>query len=198
MIALSTDYRLGKRAFVVLACRSTIIAIFLFIIAVILLLSGPALIEIVNKIIIAASGQNDATVNSSHLVFFAIAVVFLLSFLIFAIGVFINYLQYNFFTFRFEEFDIKLKKGIFNISETSIPYRQIQDVDVTRDIFYRMFGVSRLVLLTAGHDDPGDDDNSDTVFDPIDNSLAEDIRLLLQQKIGVQIVESQADAKQSQ
>ncbi len=117
-------------------------------------------------------------------------VLLLIAFIMFVIGYGISRLKYKNYTFTLEEFDIKLKKGLFNIEEVSLPYRQIQSVDITRSLAYRFFGVSRLVMITAGNeDDKKDHDETDTVFDPIDADLAEEVRQTLQRKIGVQIIE---------
>lgn len=58
-------------------------------------------------------------------------------------------------------------------------------------MYYRNYTISRLVIITAGEDDNKGamGESTDSVFDPIDADIAEEIRSLLQKKIGVQIVE---------
>lgn len=100
-------------------------------------------------------------------------------------------MYYRNYTFTLEDYGIKMKKGIFYTKEISIPYRQIQNVNVNRSMIYQMFRISRLVIITAGEDDNKGamGESTDSVFDPIDADIAEEIRSLLQKKIGVQIVE---------
>ncbi len=69
---------------------------------------------------------------------------------------------------------MKIKRGILNKEEVAIPYRQIQDVDIRRDISFQMLGLSRIVILTAGHEDnekPGDDD-TEGILPALDKDLA--------------------------
>jgi uncharacterized membrane protein YdbT with pleckstrin-like domain len=72
----------------------------------------------------------------------------------------------------------------------------MQNVDVTRPLVYRLFGISRLVVLSAGHEQAGEGDQTDTVFDPIDSEVAEEIRVLLGRRIGVQVIEHETEADQ--
>jgi uncharacterized membrane protein YdbT with pleckstrin-like domain len=89
---------------------------------------------------------------------------------------------------------MKMRRGVTNQRVISIPYRQIQAVNVVRSLAYRFFGVSKLVMITAGHDDPGTNEEADTVLDPIDKDTAEEIRVFLERKIGVQVIEGAVQA----
>ncbi len=73
--------------------------------------------------------------------------------------------------------------------ETSIPYRQIQNIDIQRDLAYQAFNLSRLVILTAGHDDekPGDD-QSEGILPALDKDLAEWLQTELLTRANVQKV----------
>jgi len=119
-----------------------------------------------------------------------ISVIVFIAIILACIGAIVALLQYRFFTFKLDEFDIRLRKGIFTIQEITIPYRQMQNVDVVRNLLYRIFGISRLVIMSAGQDDdPYDKAVTSTIFDPIEKDIAEEIRRLLERRIGVQIVE---------
>ncbi len=119
-----------------------------------------------------------------------ILIIIFLAIILGCLGALIALLKYRFFTFTVEEFDLRLKKGIFNIEEITIPYRQMQNVDVVRSLLYRIFGISKLIIMSAGHDeDPTDEATTSTVFNPIDRNLAEEIRTLLERRIGIQIIE---------
>jgi len=123
-----------------------------------------------------------------------IPALFFLAVILGCLGIIINILQYKFFVFTIEEFGLRLKKGVLNIEEIVIPYRQMQNIDVTRPLIYRLFGISRLVIFSAGHEQVGEPEQTDTVFDPIDCELAQKIRELLGRRIGVQVVEHESEA----
>ena len=142
-----------------------------------------------------ASNTTTAAHVISSLVSFIAVIVLVVAVILFIIGYTIARLQYRNYTFTLEEYDLKLKRGIFDIEEVSIPYRQIQSVDITKPFVYDLFGVCRLVLMTAGHEEADAKDESDTVFDPIDKDIAVEIRELLQKRIGVQIIVSDPSKK---
>ncbi len=57
--------------------------------------------------------------------------------------------------FKYWEFEVKdneiiLQYGIINRIKTLIPYSKIQHIDVQQSIIERIYGLSRLILYTAG------------------------------------------------
>ena len=89
---------------------------------------------------------------------------------------------------------LKIKRGILNKEEVAIPYRQIQDVDIRRDISFQMLGLSRIVILTAGHEDdakPGDDD-TEGILPALDKDLAEWMQAELLKRANIQKVTEEA------
>jgi len=97
---------------------------------------------------------------------------------------------YSRYKFCLGDDSLKIKRGILNKEEVAIPYRQIQDVNIKRDLSFQMFGLSRLVILTAGHDDdekPGDDE-SEGELPAIDADLAEWLQAELLKRANVQKV----------
>jgi uncharacterized membrane protein YdbT with pleckstrin-like domain len=120
---------------------------------------------------------------------FALFVIFLLLSLLIAWLIYINY------KFCLGEDSLRIKRGILNKEEIAIPYRQIQDVDIDRDLTFRMMGVSRIVILTAGHEDPrgsGDDPlergQSEGYLPALDRDLAEWLQAQLLKRTNVQKV----------
>jgi len=116
------------------------------------------------------------------------AIFFLLSF-------FIAWLIYINYKFCLGEDSLKIKRGILNKEEIAIPYRQIQDVDIDRDLSFRMMGLSRIVILTAGHedsrdsgDDPLERGQSEGYLPALDCDLAEWLQAQLLQRTNVQKV----------
>ena len=63
---------------------------------------------------------------------------------------------------------LKIRRGILSKEEIAIPYRQIQDVDIEQNISDRLWGVARLAILTAGHEEAkeGEEDDSEGIFPP--------------------------------
>lgn len=83
-----------------------------------------------------------------EIVFFAI---FIISF---GVGFISSYLTYKNHLFCLATDAFKIKRGVFTQIETAFPYRQIQNVEIERKLIFRMLGLSKLVIITAGHDNP--------------------------------------------
>ncbi len=115
---------------------------------------------------------------------------------VFAITFFIGWLTYRNFKFSLGDDSLKIKKGVFEKEEVAIPYRQIQDVDIERDLSFQMLGLSRITILTAGQEDKkdeavdeeDDDDKSEGVLPAIDQGLAEWLQAELLKRANVQKV----------
>jgi uncharacterized membrane protein YdbT with pleckstrin-like domain len=58
--------------------------------------------------------------------------------------------QYLSFSYSLDEHSLKVKTGIIDIHEDAIPYRQVQDINIRRNLLYRLFGLSRLIILSGG------------------------------------------------
>ena len=189
MIIPNKEYRLGTRSFMVSSLRNVFAAIVMFLVAIFLSAMSGIFISTGNSLFESYSPSTGGNIiDITPYVFMAISLIFFLSFLIFIVGLIISWLSYENFTFNFKEFEIRLKKGIINKEEVSIPYHQAANVHVDRNLLYQLFGVSRLVINTDGVDDSGSGEEEAT-FDPIDKRLAEQMQALLQSRIGVQIVE---------
>jgi uncharacterized membrane protein YdbT with pleckstrin-like domain len=195
MIPTNQEQRLGRRTWHLLLMRNVSAALGFILLAVIFGLAKdfiakglPGFLTLNVKNLMATQQAIGAIVSIIALCLLGIGV------LLFVYGYIVSRLHYRNFTFTLEEYGIKLKKGIFDIKEISIPYRQIQNVDVSKSLAYQFFGVSRLVIITAGQDDDKSGDETESVFDPIDSDIAEEIRMILQKRIGVQVVEDENQA----
>ena len=100
----------------------------------------------------------------------------------------ISWFVYNHYKFFLGEDSLKIKRGILDKEEIAIPYRQIQDVDIERSLNFQMFGLSRIVILTAGHEDEKPQAESEGILPAIDKDLAEWIQAQLLQRANVQKV----------
>lgn len=84
---------------------------------------------------------------------------------------------------------LKIRKGVFTKQETAIPYRQIQNVEVERSFNQQLCGVSKVVVVTAGHDDTTTDQNeSKAVLETIDKELATALQEELLKRAGIERV----------
>ena len=84
---------------------------------------------------------------------------------------------------------LKIRRGVFSREEVAIPYRQMQDVDIEQNLTDRFWGVCRLVILTAGHEDePQPEGESEGILPVIDKTLAEQLQAELLRRADVQRV----------
>jgi uncharacterized membrane protein YdbT with pleckstrin-like domain len=103
--------------------------------------------------------------------------------------VLISWLTYINYTFAITDFALKIRRGVLSREEIAIPYRQIQDVDITQDISYRLLGLSELVILTAGNqEDKVPDDETEGVLPVLDSKLAKQIQTELLERANIQTV----------
>ena len=96
--------------------------------------------------------------------------------LLFALALLITSIDYFTFYFMIDNSGLCIKKGLVDKQEISIPYKQIQDIDIDRPFIYQMFGVCRLNILTAGQDSDHDNDPTEANFPIIDKDLAYNLR----------------------
>lgn len=80
--------------------------------------------------------------------------------------------QYAAYEFMLDEHALKMRSGILNIQIEAIPYRQMQNVDIERNILFRALGVSRIVILTAGTEDTKTGNESQGIIPVLDKHLA--------------------------
>jgi putative membrane protein len=109
---------------------------------------------------------------------------------VFAITLLVAWLIYKNYKYCLGDDSLKVKRGILNKEEVAIPYRQIQDVDLRRDLTFQMIGLSEIVIITAGHDEdekPGDDD-TEGILPAVDKDLAEWLQAELLKRANVQKV----------
>ena len=79
-----------------------------------------------------------------------IGVVLFLPLLVIAGGY--QYLYWKNYNFYFEGGDLKIESGVITKNKLDIPVRRIQDIDVKRGIFQRIFSIAQVNIKTAGGD----------------------------------------------
>jgi membrane protein YdbS with pleckstrin-like domain len=66
------------------------------------------------------------------------------------LAVFYAHRKYLAWGFEMREDHLYLKHGVFKKVETMVPFVRIQHVDTQRNVLERIFGISRVVVYTAG------------------------------------------------
>jgi uncharacterized membrane protein YdbT with pleckstrin-like domain len=101
----------------------------------------------------------------------------------------ITWFVYSRYKYCLGDNSLKIKRGLLNKEEVSIPYRQIQDVDIKRDLSFQIMGLSRILILTAGHEDERPEgDESEGILPALDSALAEWMQAELLKRANVQKV----------
>jgi membrane protein YdbS with pleckstrin-like domain len=103
----------------------------------------------------------------------ALLLLFLLTFVGSLLVAAVQYIAYE---FMLDEHALKIRSGILNLQIEAIPYRQMQNIDIERDIIYRILGISRLVILTAGTEDANSDNESEGIIPALDKNVAHEIQ----------------------
>jgi len=190
MLIVGQPQNLGRRTMMLILTRRTAIGFVVFICSIILAFSGPGIAYALASLISLGGQSNTSAITdiSNYVASFSVMAL-LASVILILVGIIIGLIQYRNHVFVLEEFNIKFRTGIFDKSEVSIPYRQIQDINLVRTVMHRIFGVSRLLMITAGREDAKTQNKSDTIFDPVDADLADEIQKFLEHKIGIQVVE---------
>lgn len=104
------------------------------------------------------------------------------------LAIFIGWLVYVNYKFMLTEDALKIERGIFSKEEVAIPYRQIQDVDVDKPFVFRIMGLSKLIILTAGHEDKNAGDQSEGIIPAIDSGLADKLQAELLKRADIEVV----------
>ncbi len=177
------NQRLGFRALVVYIIKGVLPGVVLLFLTFIVLSAKNTLINI----FIGSGYTGSDSINK--IILFLIGGFYILSFLILVLGVTINLLHYIGCRFGMDDYGFKLHRGIISRDEVSIPYRQIQDVNVDQSIFGRIIGVGKLIILTAANNEKEKHgEESEVVLGTIDISIAKSLQKQLIEKSSIQLV----------
>jgi putative membrane protein len=161
--------------------------------AFILLILTIVLFMIAQQSFLASTPVGDLTNYAAMTAWICLA-LFVAAFLITFLVAWLIYINYK---YCLGDDSLKIKRGILNKEEVAMPYRQIQDVDIRRDLSFQMLGLSRIVILTAGHEDEKpEDDESEGILPALDKDLAEWMQAELLKRANVQKVTEEAPAAQ--
>ena len=168
---------LGKKTFRYWLWQKSVGAIIIFLTAIVLLVLANGILP---------DTIADITIPWTLI----ILAVFLLSFLLFA-GAFISTrFMYAYNRFLLDDDALRIRRGMISQEEFAIPYRQIQTVDIERSYSQQIFGLSRVVILTAGQGfgRQGDGGESNEIFSAMDTEIASWLQAELLKRANVQKV----------
>lgn len=66
----------------------------------------------------------------------------------------IAFVVYNHFLFSVEDEGLRIEHGIVNKRHVTIPFRQIQNVNITRTLLDRVLGIGKIEIESAGSSHP--------------------------------------------
>lgn len=142
-------YRFGRRTLLYLLLRDCLLAIIFFIGEVMLIAAAaggnnlPPFSEFVS-----ANGTFEIIVRELEtIVPFFVVIAGLL-------GLITAYAAYRSFRYKIENNSLSLVSGIIGRRKVSLPFSQIQNVDLEQHLAHRIFGLVNVVIMTRGHSDP--------------------------------------------
>lgn len=155
---------------------------------VLLLIAGGAFLVFSADIPASYSILGITTINVHELARVASLGAFMLFFAALGLAILIGWLVYINYKFSVSDDGLHIKRGIFMKHEVSIPYKQIQDVGIRRDLAYIILGLSKLLIETAGDAGSAGPDSAEGVLPALDKIKAEEIRAELLRRANMERV----------
>jgi len=122
------------------------------------------------------------TINDTTLALLSVFII------VFVGALLTSWIQYIAYEFALDEHALKIRRGILNIQIEAVPYRHMQNVDIERSILYRVFSLSRIIILTAGTEDPLSDNESEAIIPGIEKHIAHDLQQELLRRANIEKV----------
>ena len=191
MITLNTPFGLGRRAYTYFLLKRLSIPLILLFVALVGVIFSDVLIQgVVSLGSIGGPVTHAAQSNALALVSNTIFILIFAAVLVGVVGFIIANLEYKNHLITIEEFNLSIKKGILTTTETSIPYHEIQDILMDRDLNHKALGLARLVFDIDFHSGGSHSTPTQIVIEYIDLDLATSIKEYLEGKIGIQVIEN--------
>lgn len=95
-------------------------------------------------------------------------------------------MSYDRWKYEFTQTNLKIERGIIWKRYSNVPYERVQNVDISRGVFARIFGFSSVFIQTAGYSAPagyGTSAWAEGYIPAVSSDEAEKIREFLMQKI---------------
>lgn len=170
--------RLGIKVLYYYLLNKVVLGVVFLIVSFILLSYKQNIASVLSKII---------SVDYAILIMsYILMAMFTISVLIIALSLLLSWIKYISCDFVLDENALNIRRGFFNKKEVSIPYRQVQNINIEQSFRYKMMGLSRLIILTDG-DREDNQMNHDGVFDVIDHEFAKNIRDFILQRTNTKI-----------
>jgi len=195
MIPIGQEQHLGQKAFILILLRRISGGLLLLLLFIFILFISKFLLSSVTQIINSTTTNNTSTSQlATQILSLTTIIIFVISIVLIIIGIIIAILEYKNYSYQFNEFDLIMRTGILDKKETIIPYRQIQDINIDRPLFYQIFGLSNITLKSSGAEEAGEQKMTEINIEPIDKNISNEIQIMLERKIGVQVVEDEVKA----
>ena len=124
-------------------------------------------------------------ITSINIVNYFVNGLFIISTLLVVFSLVTSWLSYISCDFTLGEESFSSRKGILNKKEVFIPYKQIQNINIEQSFNFKMMGVSKLRIETAGNDN-NNGGQAEGNFEVVDSKVAQTIREFILEKINRQ------------
>jgi len=177
---MNKNQKLGIKVFYYYLSRKTSIGIFALVVSII--------VSSYKSILISKVDLLAPTEVSSIIVSYFIYGLFALTVALIIFGLIMSWINYISCDFTLDENAFNIRRGFLTKREVSIPYRQIQNINIEQSLSHKMLGIGKLVILTEGDHSNLDENNREGVFEVIDYSLAHQVREFILQRTNLQII----------
>jgi uncharacterized membrane protein YdbT with pleckstrin-like domain len=158
----------GPRAFAYYLVENSMLSLVLFLVMVIVSTQREQIL-----LFLPLEKMNMSVDSVSGILNYVVGGLFILVALTICFGIFMSWIQHISHSFVMDEDAIKIRVGILDKKEVTIPYRQIQTVNTVRPLFFRLMGVSKITIFSAGNDYDDREGEAEGVFDIVDAKVAE-------------------------
>lgn len=177
---MNKNQKLGIKVFYYYLSRKTSVGILALVISIIAASNKSILIS---KLEILTPLEVSTTIIS-----YFISGLFVLTAILLIFGLFMSWINYISCDFTLDENAFNIRRGFFTKREVSIPYRQIQNINIEQSISHKMLGLGKLVILTEGDHGDVNSGNGEGIFEVIDYALAHLVREFILERTNLQIV----------
>lgn len=145
--------------------------------------------------VLLSIGRTFAPLPYSRYIGVAAVSAFVVFFIALAYAALAGWIIYKSHGYLLADDALRIKQGVLTRQEIAIPYRQIQNIDIERTLSQRMMGLSRLIILTAGHEDQGKSE-SEGILPAMDKRLADELQQELIKRTNVEKVVEEPNTDQ--
>ena len=174
-----TNQKLGIKVFYYYLSKRVVSGVFLLVVSFIISSLRGSMVAKMALVIPLTTALSIAS--------FLVNGLFIISVLLIIFGALMSWINYISCEYTLDENAISIRRGIFNKKEVFIPYRQIENINIDQTFNFKMMGVSKLIIETAGNDS-NNGDNSEGIFDVIDSKVATSMREFILQRTNLEVI----------